>query len=160
MRFPTRNRRVVRSLVVGLLHAGLVSVLKGLGGFRRHVVFVMLGENLARDENALFVQLALSNHSLVFRKKIGKNARVLNVHALCRIRDAEVDRNAVLFARNRTALNHAAEAERASDRRFLRRYLSGREEENEVFIEGLQRHEDAGGENHRGSADQSELLGL
>ena len=145
---------------MGLGNAGLVGVLKRLGRFGRHVVFVMLGKHFGRREKALGVELALTDHALPFGEEVGQNAAVLHRHGLGRIGDRKLHGHAVAETLDAARLDNAAEAEGTALRGFVSCHLRRREEKDEVFIEGLKRQRNAGADHHDGGADQGQFFGL
>src|SRR5262249_29705371 len=51
-------------------------VLQRLGGLGRHVVLVVLGQHLARDEDAVLADLALGHHAFALLEQVGQDAVV------------------------------------------------------------------------------------
>src|SRR5690606_21805451 len=76
----------------------LVRLLYRLGGLRRHVVLVVLGEHLARVEDAVGAELALRDHALALAEEVRQRPLVDDGYRLRRIRDDEVHRDAVGLA--------------------------------------------------------------
>ncbi len=58
----------------------------GLGGFRRHVVLVVLGQHFGGHEGAGLVQFALGDGALAFLEEVGKDALVALPGCPCRYR--------------------------------------------------------------------------
>src|SRR5512146_1126665 len=98
---------------------GSFGFLQGIGGFGRHVIFVMLGEHLIGVEHVVGFQLALGNHALPLLEQVGKNALVDHRHGLGRIGDVEAHRQTVLLALHAAGLDQPADTETAALRRFL-----------------------------------------
>ena len=65
-----------RARSVWPLRAACCARFERLGGFGRHVVLVVLGQHLARDEHAVGAELALRDHALAFLEQVGKDAGV------------------------------------------------------------------------------------
>ncbi len=55
--------------------------LQRLGDFGRHVVLVVLGQHLARGEDAVGAERALGDHALAFAEQVGQQAAIDHGHA-------------------------------------------------------------------------------
>lgn len=60
-----------------------------LGGFRRHVVFIMLGQYFGGDKSAVGFQFALCNSAFAFLEQIGKDTFVMHRDTLLGIGDGK-----------------------------------------------------------------------
>jgi hypothetical protein len=72
----------VCSVRLRLVGRALVRVADGLGGFRRHVVLVVLGQHFAGGEAAVIAELALGDDAFAFLEQVGQDALVGTVMSL------------------------------------------------------------------------------
>jgi hypothetical protein len=133
----------------------LLRFLQRLGGFGRHVVLVVLGEHLAREEDAV-LQLPLRDHALAFLEQVGKDAFVADRDVLGRVGDDEVDARA--FALDRALADEATEPERPGRRRFMAGDLRRRVEEDEVALEGVEDERRRGAHGDDDAGDDRQAL--
>src|SRR5258706_1139545 len=107
-------------------------------GFRRHVVLVVLGEHLARLEDAVGTEPALRHHALAFAKQVGKDADVDDRNRLRGVGHAKAHGEPVLLARDAPRLDQPAQAKSAIARYLVRGDLRGSKEEDEVRAQRVQ----------------------
>jgi hypothetical protein len=138
------------------LGGGLVRLLHGLGRLRRHVVFVVLGEHLARAEHAVCAQLPLRNHALALAEQVRQRAAVDHGDGFRRVGDHEAHLHA--FALHAALLHHAADAESAPLRRLVGGDLRGREEEHQVLLEGGEHQRRGDAQRREAGRDGDETL--
>ncbi len=118
-----------------ILSFAFCGLLERFGGLGRHVVFIVLGQHFAGDEHAV-LQLALGHHAFALLEQVGQDALVAHRHGLGGVGDDEAHLDAI--ALDRAFLHQPAEAEGAVGRRFLRRDLRRRIEEDQVALEGVE----------------------
>ena len=140
------------------LHALRAPFLHRVGRFGRHVVLVVLGEHLARDEHAVGPELALRHDALALAEEVGQDAAIDDRHALRGVGDDELHRDAVGLALDAALLDQPADAEGAALRRFVRRDLRGREEEHQVLLERVQHERRRDAERRDAGGDQRKTL--
>ena len=80
-------RRVAKALTSSSFH--WPDFLQRLRDLRRHVVLVMLRQDLARDEHTVLPERALGHHALPFAKQVGQQAAIDDVDRLVRVGDRE-----------------------------------------------------------------------
>ena len=105
------------------LSIGCPALLQRLGGLGRHVVLVVLGEHLARAEDAVGAELALRDHALALLEEVGKDAGEDHGNRLRGVGHAEAHGERVLVARHAARLDQPADAERAVLRRLVGGHL-------------------------------------
>ena len=107
-------------------------------GFRRHVIFIVLGQHFARAKNAVGAQRTLCDHALAFLEQVGKKASVGHRNGLRGVSHAKAHRQAVGLARQTSGLDHAADAKRSALRRLVGRDLRRCEKEHQVRLERVE----------------------
>jgi hypothetical protein len=98
-----------------------VRIADGLGGFRRHVVLVVLGEHLGGGKDAVLAELALRDDALSLAEEVRQDALVGDGHVLVGVGDDEAQGHAVGLALQRSLLDHAADAEALAPAALRRR---------------------------------------
>src|SRR6476619_7120984 len=112
--------RIVRARESWLLDRflRLRALLEGMRGFGWHVVLVVLREHLACSEHTVGSKLPLSNDALALLEEIRQLAGVYDLHRPCRVGHSKPDLDSVPLEAARH--HHAADAERAAERRLVR----------------------------------------
>ena len=106
---PSRNdeRYLVTEPATGFAGRQIAALLPAPGFFQRrgnlgrHVFFVVLGENAARDENAVPAEPALGNDALPFAEQIGQHAVIDDRDIGLAVGDAEIDAVAIRLVHDR-----------------------------------------------------------
>src|SRR5262249_50736910 len=126
-RAPARSGRVPRSLVARLPVALL---LERVGDLARHVIFVVLGENGIRLEDAGAVKRTLGNNPLPFPEQIGQRTRIGDRDVLVAVGHREAH-GEIGTADETARLHQTAQADAGAGSNVLLRYVARRVEEDD-----------------------------
>src|SRR5690606_1964009 len=88
---------------------GMAGALEGFGGLGRHVVLVVLGENLGRGEAAVVREPALRDDPAAFLEEVGQDAGVAHEDRMVAVGDAEGSADVVGGAYQAARLDESAD---------------------------------------------------
>jgi hypothetical protein len=113
------------------------------GKFRRHVIFVVLGQHFLGDEFAALVQLAIGDDALAFTKQVRQDTGIAHRDLLFVIRQIELHGQSIAGATDAAVNDHTAHAKQLVRRRLSGHYFGGGKKEHDIFVQRLERQANA-----------------
>ena len=97
----------------------MARLLQSIGHFRRHVVFIVLGQHLLGTEHTVRFQPALGDNPFTLAEQVRQDASVNYRDRVCRISHRKSHGYTVLVAGHAVILHQPANTEAAADRRLF-----------------------------------------
>ena len=119
---------------------------------RRHVVFVVFGQNFGGCKLIALIQFTLRHNALTFFEQVGQHALVNHRHFIGKVCHHKLHVFSVFF--EAALFDHTANPKSLTFRRFTLKDLCGREEENQVALKSIQNKHACSGQCSHGQADQ------